>query len=113
MEVVYVRSQFEVDKVIKHKSIYITSYEMLDNFEPSRFGAVVLDESSILKSLDGVTRRKLIETFQDTPYRLCCTATPAPNDIVELGNHSEFLGVMKNNEMQQNATYYLLTSTRL
>jgi DNA modification methylase/superfamily II DNA or RNA helicase len=79
--------------------INITNYEMLEKFDASKFGAVVLDESSILKALDGVTRRLLTEMFSKIPYRLCCTATPAPNDEVEIGNHAEFLGVMKNNEM--------------
>jgi len=73
--------------------INITNYEMVSKFDPADFGAVVLDESSILKSLDGKTRAKLCEMFADTPYRLCCTATPAPNDITELANHAEFLGV--------------------
>ena len=74
--------------------INITNYEMLDAFDPTEFGAVVLDESGILKSLDGATRQKLIEMFAVTPYRLCCTATPAPNDISEIANHAEFLGIM-------------------
>ena len=77
----------------------ITNYEMLGAFEPAEFGAVVLDESSILKSFDGKTRTALIEMFADTPYRLCCTATPAPNDIAELANHAEFLGVCSRVEM--------------
>lgn len=64
----------------------ITNYEMIDHFDPDDFGAVVLDESSILKALDGKTRGRLTEMFQQTPYRLCCTATPAPNDISEIGN---------------------------
>jgi superfamily II DNA or RNA helicase len=72
--------------------IVITNYERLDRFTPSAFGAVVLDESSILKAFDGKTRGRLIKAFKDTPYRLCCTATPSPNDIAELGNHAEFLG---------------------
>ena len=79
--------------------ISITNYEMVEHFDPSDYGAVVLDESSILKALDGKTRRRLTEMFADTPYRLCCTATPAPNDIAEIGNHSEFLGVMPHHEM--------------
>ena len=79
--------------------INITNYEMMDHFDPAKFSAVILDESSILKSLDGSTRTKLIEFFSATPYRLCCTATPAPNDYVELGNHAEFLGVMSRVEM--------------
>jgi hypothetical protein len=79
--------------------ISITNYEMVEHFNARSFGAVVLDESSILKALDGKTRRLLTETFSRTPFRLCCTATPAPNDISEIGNHSEFLGVMTHAEM--------------
>jgi DNA modification methylase/superfamily II DNA or RNA helicase len=79
--------------------VNVTNYEMLDHFDPSDFGAIILDESSILKSLTGETRNKLIARFTSTPYRLCCTATPAPNDIVELANHAEFLGVMSRAEM--------------
>lgn len=79
--------------------INITNYEMLDHFNPADFGAVVLDESSILKALDGKTRTRLVEAFTDTPYRLCCTATPAPNDITEIANHAEFLGIMSYREM--------------
>jgi superfamily II DNA or RNA helicase len=79
--------------------IAITNYEMVEHFDPADYGAVVLDESSILKALDGKTRRRLTEMFVATPYRLCCTATPAPNDIAEIGNHAEFLGVMTNAEM--------------
>ena len=72
----------------------ITNYERLDKFDPAQFQAVVLDESSILKAFDGKTRTKLIEAFKSTRYRLCCTATPSPNDIAELANHAEFLGLM-------------------
>ncbi len=79
--------------------INITNYELLDHFNPADFGTVILDESSILKSLDGETRNKLIALFAQTPYRLCCTATPAPNDITEIANHAEFLGVMSRAEM--------------
>ena len=85
--------------------INITNYEMVNKFSAADFDAVVLDESSILKSLDGKTKRLMIDMFQDTPYRLCCTATPAPNDESEIGNHSEFLGIMKNNEML--ATFFI------
>lgn len=80
--------------------INITNYEMVDQFDPADFDSVVLDESSILKALDGKTRQKLTEMFAETPYRLCCTATPAPNDIAEIGNHSEFLGIMSANDMR-------------
>ena len=76
----------------------ITNYERIDKFDPADYDAVILDESSILKSFDGKTRTKLIETFQRTKYRLCCTATPSPNDISELANHAEFLGLMTRSE---------------
>ncbi len=96
LSVQYVRHAAELDG----DGLYITNYEMAHEFDPSMFGAVVLDESGILKSLDGKTRNKLTEMFVDTPYRLCCTATPAPNDYVELGNHAEFLGVCTEAEMR-------------
>lgn len=79
--------------------INITNYEMLDHFDPSAFVGVVLDESSILKSYDGKTRTRIIDAFKDTQFKLACSATPAPNDYMELGNHSEFLGVMSRVEM--------------
>jgi len=81
------------------KRIYITNYERLEHFDASDFAGVILDESSILKSFTGVTTRALIEAFSRTPYRLACTATPAPNDHTELGQHSAFLGVMEAPEM--------------
>lgn len=81
--------------------VYITNYDRLAKFDPSIFGGVILDESSILKSFTGKTTKALIEAFARTPYRLCCTATPAPNDHMELGTHSEFLGVMRQNMMLQ------------
>ena len=76
------------------EKITITNYEMLDKFDPGEFKGIVLDESSILKAQDGKTRTSIIEAFNKTPYRLACTATPAPNDYMELGNHAEFLGIM-------------------
>jgi len=79
--------------------INITNYEMLHKFKTSEFIGIVLDESSILKSFTGKYRTQIIESFCHTPYRLACTATPAPNDYMELGNHSEFLGVMTRPEM--------------
>lgn len=79
--------------------INVTNYEKLHHFDPSAFAGVVLDESSILKSYTGKTKQALIASFAETPYRLACTATPAPNDHMELGNHSQFLGVMDSNEM--------------
>jgi DNA modification methylase len=79
--------------------INITNYEMLPHFDPLHFAGIVLDESSILKSFEGKTRTAIIEAFARTPYRLACTATPAPNDHMELGNHAEFLGIMSRTEM--------------
>lgn len=77
----------------------ITNYERLHLFDASHFVAVVLDESSILKSYAGKTKHKIINGFSNTPYKLACTATPSPNDYLELGNHCEFLDVMRSNEM--------------
>jgi DNA modification methylase len=79
--------------------INITNYEMLDNFDLSLFGGVVLDESSILKYQQGKTRTKIIKACQGVPFRLSCTATPSPNDFMELGSQAEFLGVMSAVEM--------------
>lgn len=95
VDIKYVRHENEIDD----DGIYITNYEMLDEFADVDFDAVVLDESSILKSLNSKTRRKVINMFKDVPYRLACTATPAPNDQSEIGNHAEFLGVCKRVEM--------------
>lgn len=79
--------------------VNVTNYERLHLFDADAFGGVVLDESSILKSYTGSTRNAIIDAFRATPYKLACTATPAPNDHTELGNHSEFLGVMSRPEM--------------
>lgn len=79
--------------------INITNYEKLDKFNGCSFQGVVLDESSILKSFTGKVRNQIIDFFSNTPFRLACTATPAPNDFMELGNHSEFLGIMSYSEM--------------
>ncbi len=79
--------------------ITVANYEQLHNLKTSAFGSVVLDESSILKNYSGTTRRRLQAAFSKTPFRLCCTATPAPNDFLELGTHAEFLGVMSSHEM--------------
>ena len=81
--------------------IVVTNYEQLDKFSPKDFGGVVCDESGILKSLSGgVTRNAIVAFMKKTPYRLLCSATPAPNDYVELGNSSEALGVMGLTSMQ-------------
>lgn len=79
--------------------ITITNYDLLEHFADRPWAGVVLDESSILKAYDGKTRNAIIGAFQQVPYRLACTATPAPNDYTELGNHSEFLGVKTRTEM--------------
>ena len=79
--------------------INITNYEKLDRFVAKEFVGVVLDESSILKSYSGKVRTAIIQNFHEVPYKLACTATPAPNDYMELGNHSEFCGVMTRAEM--------------
>lgn len=92
----YVRSQDEADAA---GPLVITNYDMIKAFDASQFAGVVLDESSILKAFSGATKKRLITMFQHTPYRLACTATPSPNDVVELGNHAEFLGVMESHEM--------------
>lgn len=81
------------------KCINVLNYDRLDKIDANDFGAVILDESSILKSFTGQTTRKLIGMFRNTPFRLACTATPAPNDHTELGTHSEFLSVMRRDEM--------------
>ncbi len=85
--------------------LWITNYEMVERFDPDRFTAVVLDEASILKAHDGKTRTRLIEHFAGVPFRLACTATPAPNDPQELTNQAEFLGVMSRVNML--AAYFI------
>lgn len=79
--------------------IYVAHYEQLGSLPTEEFAGVVLDESSILKNEEGKTRNALLDAFADTPYKLCCTATPSPNDPMELGNHAEFLGVMTRQQM--------------
>lgn len=91
-------------KVIRDQSeawglINICNYDRLDRLDVSAYSCVVLDESSILKNFSGKTTRALIEAFANTPYRLAATATPAPNDFIEFGTHSEFLGVMPQSDM--------------
>ena len=84
---------------ITDAGVYVTNYEKIEHFDFSTLGGIVLDESSILKAFDGKTRTMLIESCQPIPFRLAATATPAPNDFMELGNHAEFLGVMSYAEM--------------
>lgn len=80
-------------------TIVVTNYERFEKFDISRFVGIVLDESGIIKSHDGATRKLLTEACRDVPWKLCCSATPAPNDYSELGQHAEFLGVMDAKEM--------------
>ncbi len=99
-----VRSQAECEPF----RICIANYEMLSHFTPEGFSGVVLDESSILKAFTGKTKRSLVSSFSKTPYRLACTATPAPNDYLELQNHAEFLGAQGHGEML--ARYFVADS---
>lgn len=79
--------------------INVTNYERLHHFDPAQFSGIVLDESSILKAFDGKTRKHITEFAQGIHYRLACTATPAPNDLIELTNHAEFLDIMSDKEI--------------
>jgi superfamily II DNA or RNA helicase len=103
VEITYAHHQGEASD-----GITISNYERLDRFKPDAFGAVALDESSILKAFSGTTKKALVKSFADTPYRLCCTATPAPNDLEELCNHADFLGWMKPSEMR--STFFIADS---
>lgn len=95
IDVTYVRRPDQ----IAGSGVYVTNYEMVQHFDPATIAAVVLDEASILKQSDGKTRTALIEWAQPIPYRLACTATPAPNDPEELTNQAEFLGHMTRTHM--------------
>jgi superfamily II DNA or RNA helicase len=100
-------AKFEVDCDVRQikencevgNGVMVANYERLQKIDTSQFGAIILDESSILKSFGGMTRNKLMAAFVDTPYKLAATATPSPNDHMELGNHAEFLGIMRQQEM--------------
>lgn len=97
-------------RIVRHAEdvalgINITNYEKLDLFDGIEFAGVVLDESSILKNFTGKTRIKLTERFKFTPYRLCCTATPSPNDYAEFGQHADFLGICTPGQML--ATFFI------
>lgn len=98
-------AKFDIDaRIVRDQSevgpgVNVTNYQKIAHFDLSKFGGIVLDESSILKSTDGHYRTKLIEECRDIPFRLAATATPAPNDFMELGNHAEFLGVMSYTDM--------------
>jgi superfamily II DNA or RNA helicase len=94
IDIAYAKSAGEISGPLT-----VTNYERLDGFDPKRFAGVVLDESSILKAFSGKTKVALVEAFAETQFKLACTATPSPNDVMELGNHCEFLGVMSSHEM--------------
>lgn len=96
----YVRHQSEFEPM----TIHVTNYEMMHNFVASESYFVLCDESSIMKSKEGHYKTRLCEEWTGIPYRFCFTATPSPNDYAELGNHSEFLGVMTRSEME--ATFF-------
>jgi DNA modification methylase len=96
------RFGIEVQKLnsdVLAQGIFISNYEQLENIDCSVFSGVVLDESSILKNYEGATKSLVISRFLETQYKLACTATPSPNDPMELGNHSEFLNTMTRSEM--------------
>lgn len=91
-------------RVIREQSdvgagVMVANYERLPKLDPDAFGGIVLDESSILKSFAGRTRNLLMDAFGRHHFRLAATATPSPNDHMELGNHAEFLGIMRQQEM--------------
>lgn len=99
-------AKFDIDGVAyaadfgrAHTPIIVTNYERFEKFPIDCFPGIVLDESGIIKSQDGKTRALLTEACRAVPWRLCCSATPAPNDYTELGQHAEFLGVMSAKEM--------------
>jgi hypothetical protein len=101
VDLTYVRTSAQ----LTGPGLYVTNYEMVQHFDPSELFAVVLDEASILKQSDGKTRTMLIRHFESVPYRLACTATPAPNDPEELTNQAEFLGHMSRTHML--AAYFI------
>lgn len=94
VNILHCREQAEVGP-----GINITNYDRLHKFDASQFGGVVLDESSCIKHHDTRTLKTLLEAFNQTPFKLCATATPAPNDWTELGTHAEFLGICTRQEM--------------
>ncbi len=94
VEVNICRSQADIKKTIN-----ITNFEMLAHFDPSATDAIIADEAGIMKNYSGKIRNQIIDAFARTPYKLSCTATPAPNDHMELGNHAEHMGVMTRTEM--------------
>lgn len=98
----YVREMADLDAAVQ---IHVTNYERIHGFSADAFDAIVLDESSILKQSNGATRTMLIDWARDIPYRLACSATPAPNDPEELTNQAEWLGRMSRTHML--AAYFI------
>lgn len=94
-----VKFGIEVTEIDSCHMLRISNYEQLENIDTTIYSGIVLDESSILKNFEGATKNAIIQRFKSTPYKLACTATPSPNDPMELGNHAEFLDVMSRNEM--------------
>jgi len=82
-----------------HRGITVANYESLHHFTPSDFQGIVCDESAILKSFDGVRRKAITRFMRQVPYRLLCSATPAPNDYTEMGTSSEALGYLGHTDM--------------
>ena len=93
------RFGYKIGHVGSSAPIVVTNYQQLHNVDLEEYGALVLDESSILKSHTGKYRTALIDAAQSIPFRLACSATPAPNDFMELGNHAQFVGAMTRAEM--------------
>jgi len=94
-----IASKYMREPGFSNPRIHVTNYEMLKNFDPADYDGIVLDESSILKGMDGKLRKQITEFASTIPYRLSCTATPSPNDFMELGTQAEFLGIMTQVEM--------------
>src|SRR6478609_1096332 len=81
-------------------NIEINNYEQIENIDCRKYGGIVLDESSILKNYSGAYKTLILQYFEKTPYKLACTATPSPNDELEIGNHAEFLNVITSQDMR-------------
>jgi hypothetical protein len=97
IELAYCRSQAEADA--SSCRLIVTNYEMASRFDAAQFAGVALDEADIISNFVGATNRLLTDMFKATPYRSVATATPAPNDLIELGRYSQFLGIMDSGEM--------------
>ena len=90
---------FDLDKIT------ITNFENLHNINPQEYTGLIVDESSIMKNFEGQIKKQIFEYFHNTPYKFAFTATPSPNDPMELANHSEFLGYQSRLGML--ATYFI------